>query len=129
MGKRIIAILLLAALFLLTGCQIRTVDQMYCLPRRPQSYNELQQVIDAAMADMEFCAPRTGQNRQTVQMEDLDGDGIREYLVFARSVSEKSLYILVFSQQEGKYLLSDRVLCSGSSFDRVEYAQMDRQPG
>ena len=52
MKKRIIAFLLLAALFLLTGCQVRTVDQMYCLPRRPQSYNDLQAVIDAAMTDM-----------------------------------------------------------------------------
>ena len=129
MKKRIIAFLLLAALFLLTGCQVRTVDQMYCLPRRPQSYNDLQAVIDAAMTDMEFAAPRTGQYRQTVQMEDLDGDGIREYLVFARSHVDKSLYILLFAQQDGKYHLADSVSCAGSSFDRVEYVQMDHRPG
>ena len=129
MNKRIFAFTLLAVLLLLSGCQVRTVDQMYCLPRRPESYNDLQLVIEDAMAKMEFSAPRTGQYRQTVQMEDLDGDGIGEYLVFARSNSDKTLQILLFSQREGKYLLTDRVLCSGSSFDRVVYAQLDDQPG
>ena len=129
MKKRIIVIALLAALCLLSGCQVRTVDQMYCLPRRPQSYNDLQMVIDKAMADMEFSAPRTGQHRQTVQMEDLDGDGMGEYLVFVRGNADKALQILLFSQQDGEYLLTDRVLCSGSSFDRVAYVQMDERPG
>ena len=129
MRKRILFCLLLAAVCLFTGCEIRTADQMYCLPKRPQSYNDLQSVIDEAMTDMEYSAPRAGEHQQTVQMADLDGDGIREYLLFAKKLSDKSLWILIFAQKEDKYLLANTIACTGSSFDRVEYVQMDGKPG
>ena len=54
MRKRIWIVLVLAAVCLLCGCQIRTVDQMYRVPKRPESYNDLQKVMDAAMAGMEY---------------------------------------------------------------------------
>ena len=69
---KIIALLVLT--LLLTGC-MRTVDEMYRLPKRPDAYNDLQSSIESAMAGMSFCAPLNGENQQTVQMADLDGDG------------------------------------------------------
>ena len=129
MKNKIFFGLLLVALCLLSGCEIRTADQMYSLPKRPQSYNDLQSVIDEAMTDMEYSAPRTGEHQQTVQMADLDGDGIREYLLFAKTLGDKSLRILIFAQKEDKYLLANTVEFTGSSFDRVEYIQMDGKPG
>lgn len=114
---------------LLTGCAIPTVDQLYSVPRRPQSYSDMQSVFDAAMEDLDYSAPRNGENLQTIQMEDLDGDGIREYLIFARSDADKTLKILVFAQQGEHYALTDTLQCSGTSFDQVEYAQMDGQVG
>lgn len=125
MKKRIWMLLILAVTCLLTACQIRTVEQMYQVPKRPESYNALQSVMDAAMAGMEYSAPRTGENQQTVQTADLDGDGIREYLLFAKSDEEKPLSVLIFAQQEEAYVLMDTISCTGSSFDQVEYVQMD----
>lgn len=129
MHKRIWVLMLLAAVCLLCGCQIRTVDQMYQVPKRPQSYNDLQSVMDAAMVGMEYSAPRSGENQQTVQMADLDGDGIREYLVFAKNSDDKPLRILIFSQKGGSYALLDTIVCTGTSFDLVEYVQMDDTSG
>ncbi len=125
MHKRIWVLVLLAATSLLCACQLRTVDQMYQVPKRPQSYNDLQSVMDGAMVDMEYSAPRSGENQQTVQMADLDGDGIREYLVFAKNNDDKPLRILIFSQKGGSYALMDTIVCTGAAFDVVEYVQMD----
>ena len=125
---KLIPLLLLAAL-VLTGCGLRTVDQLYCLPRRSQAHNELQPVIDEAMDGLTHSVPMYGENRQTVQPADLDGDGIDEYLVFARDNSEKPLKILIFSQLASGYVLMDTIEGYGMGFDFVEYAQLDDRPG
>lgn len=123
--KKQMIIVLLAVSFFLSACQIRTVDEMYRVPKRPQSYNDLQSVMDEAVGTMEYSAPRAGENQQTVQMADLDGDGIRECLLYAKGEGDKPLQILIFAQQESGYVLLDTVGCAGSSFDLVEYVQMD----
>lgn len=129
MRKRIWMMLILAVACLLYGCQIRTVDQMYRVPKRPESYNDLQKVMDAAMTGMEYSAPRAGENQQTVQMADLDGDGIREYLLYAKGDGDKPLQILIFAQRDNGYVLIDTIGCTGSAFDLVEYVQMDGAGG
>ena len=40
--KRILLGLLFVAAVLLAGCNMRTIDQMYCLPKRPEGYLNLQ---------------------------------------------------------------------------------------
>ena len=129
MRNRMFFSMLLAAVCLFGGCSIRTVDQMYCLPKRPESYNNLQSTIDAAMVGHEYCAPLSGENRQTVQMADLDGDGMQEYLLFAKNNSEKPMQILIFNQDGDDYILSDMIESTGSAFDLVEYVQMDGRGG
>lgn len=130
MKKRIVTVcLLLAAALLLGGCAVQTVDQLYRLPRRSEAYNDLQSAIDGAMTGMEFSAPLTGENQQTVQMADLDGDGEQEYLLFARGTSERPLRILIFRNQDGTYVHTDTVESNGSAFDQVEYVQMDEKGG
>lgn len=129
MKKRIFLIITLAALCLLSACQFRTVDQMYRVPKRPDAYNNLQSAIDMAMVGLEYCAPRTGENQQTVQMTDLDGDGIREYLLFAKGGEDKPLRILIFAQQDNSFALLDTIACTGTAFDLVEYVQMDGEGG
>ncbi len=119
---------LMAALFL-GGCSMRTVDQMYRLPKRSEEYSNLQSVIDKAMAGLEFSAPLAGDNQQSVQMADVDGDGEQEYLVFAKSSSQLPLRILVFDRAEEELVHADTIECSGAAFDQVEYVQMDKTPG
>ncbi len=127
MAKRIWLLILLTVL--LSGCTMRTVDQMYCLPRRPQSYNDLQQAMDRAVTGYEYCAPLSGENQQTVQMADLDGDGIREYLLFVKTAAEKPLQIFIFRQEDEQYILMDTISSTGTGFDCVEYLQMDAHGG
>lgn len=122
-------LLALWAALLLNGCALRTLDEMYCLPKRSESYSQLQSAIDKALGDMEYAAPIAGENQQTVQMADLDGDGVDEYILFARASTDKPLQILVFAQQEEDFILSTVIDSRGSAFEQVEYVDIDDQPG
>ena len=123
-----LAVLLLAAL-MLGGCTMRTVGQMYQLPKRSEDYSNLQSVMDKAMAGLKFSAPLSGDNQQSVQMADIDGDGEQEYMVFCKGTSELPLRILVFDRVNGAYVHIDSIESNGAAFDQVEYVQMDEKPG
>jgi hypothetical protein len=77
--------LLALIVLLLSGCSIGAVTDLYCLPMRSEEFNNLQSVMNNAMTGLEYSAPLRGDNRQTVQRVDLNGDGEEEYLVFAKS--------------------------------------------
>ena len=129
MKKNIWLFLLILAVSLLSGCNMRTVDEMYCLPKRSEAYTNLQSQIDKAMVGLEYNAPLAGENRQTVQMVDLDGDGKVEYLLFAKGGADKPLKIFIFSGDGEEYVLLDTIESTGSAFEQVEYAQMDDKGG
>ena len=106
MKKRILQLsLLLCAALLLTGCAMHTVEDMYALPKRSEEYGYLQSAIDHAMAGLSYSAPIAGENQQTVQMTDLDGDGIEEYLVFAAGEEDVPLQVIDLHQGD---ILRDR---------------------
>ena len=127
--KWTLAIFLLAASLLLSGCVRRTVDEMYSLPKRSAEYQDLQKAIDKAMFGLEYCAPLSGENQQTVQMADLDGDGVDEYLLFAKGTDEKPMQILIFGRENGAYTLKETITSQGAAFEQIEYITLDDQPG
>lgn len=126
-GIKLVPILIVV--LLLSGCML-TVDQMYCLPKRSEAYKDLQSAIEHAMDGLVYCAPLSGENQQTVQLADLNGDGKNEYLLFAKSTQEdKPLRILVFQNVDGKFEITDTVECNGYAFDQVEYVDMNGDGG
>ena len=131
MKKRIwLFSMLILASVVLTGCALQTVEEMYALPKRSQEYNSLQSAIDSAMYGLNYSAPVAGENQQTVQMADLDGDGVDEYIVFAQGSSANPLQVLIFRQEEdGTCRLMEVIESNGSAFEQVEYVQMDDNPG
>lgn len=116
-------ILLVAAL--LSGCTMVTVDRMYSPPKRSAAYEDLQREIDKAMLDMQYSSPLSGENRQTVQIADLDGDGTDEYLLFAKDTTDNPMKILVFQRDADGCRLIETIESNGSGFDLVEYADID----
>lgn len=125
---KILMIALMAALIFL-GCSMQTPDEMYAIPKRSDDYNNLQESIDSAMTNLEYCAPVAGENRQPVQMADLDGDGTEEYLVFAKGSEEKPLRMMLFREISGQYIHVETIASSGTAFDQVEYVQLDENAG
>ncbi len=124
-----ILLVLICLCFVFTGCGLRTVDQLYCVPKRSDAENDLQSVIDEAMDGLSYSAPISGENRQVTQKVDLDGDGVDECLLFAKDDSEQPLKILIFCQLASGYVLMDTIEGYGFGFDFVSYAQLDGQPG
>ena len=131
MKKRILAFAaLLAGMLMLGGCAGRTVDEMYSLPRRSSQNNDLREVVEAAMEGVTYAAPVSGENQESVQTADLDGDGVEEYLVFARGEKDSSLQILLFRQNaDRKYEHWETIVCKGASFEQIQYAPIDDKPG
>ena len=128
--KYLAAVFCLLASLLLTGCAMRTVEDMYALPKRSEIDSRFQKAIDIAMVGLSYSAPQSGENQQTVQMADLDGDGTDEYLIFAKGNSENPLHVLIFRQtQEGGCVLEDVIQSDGTAFEQVEYVPFDDQPG
>ncbi len=129
-GRNILLALPAAAALLLSGCAMLSVEELYAVPRRSEEYSQLESAIDSAMIGLDYSAPISGDNQQPVQMADLDGDGVDEYLVFAAGDLEKPLQILIFSQgSDGACTLTDVIESNGSAFEQVEYINFDEKPG
>lgn len=126
--KKGIATLVCLAALLLAGCTV-TVDQMYCLPRRSERYDNLQVVMEEAMGDLEYSAPVAGAHQQIVQMADLSGDGNSEILLFAKGGEQMPLKILIFAPIADGYEHVTTLESTGTGFHQVEYVQMDGKPG
>ena len=97
MNKRMtLALTALIMAALLCGCSFRTVADMYSIPKRSTEFQQLQLAIDEAMTGLEYCAPLSGENRQSVQLADLDGDAREEFLLFAKGGRDAPLHIHIF---------------------------------
>lgn len=127
--KKFIFFLLFVVAILFTGCNMSTIDQMYCLPKRSEDYLNLQSAMDTAMSDLEYHAPIAGEHQQPVQMVDLDGDENEECLVFAKGTGEKPLKILIFSQVANEYVLVGTIENNGTAFEQVQYVQFGNKKG
>ena len=125
---RLTAFVLMAAL-LITGCSLNGVQDLYSPPRRPEDANHLQSAIDEAMTGLTNCAPVSGDNRQTLQQADLTGDGVEEYILFAKGMAEKPLRVLIFGKDAGDYQLLDVIEVYGTAFEQVEYVDLDGEAG
>ena len=128
MKKWILSLAFLMAL-LLSGCSMYTVDEMYRLPKRSEEFTDLQSVINDVMTGLEYSAPIGGENRQTVQTADLDGDGTVEHILFAKGTAEKPLQIFIFSGVGGRFRLIDTIECNGTAFEQVEYVSLNDTAG
>lgn len=115
----------LAALLALSGCSLTETEELYSLPQPSKEYLQLQTLIDAEISSgCEYAAPTAGSQRQSVQLTDLDGDGVNEAVAFLRNKDLQPL-ICVYRRTNGAYALADRITGDGSTAGRVEYADLD----
>lgn len=132
MSKRKMFLLLAAMLALvLTGCGLKSPDQLYTLPRPSTEYESLQDSLDALIqGGYEYAAPVSGANTQSVQLEDLDGDGTDEAIAFFRDTSggERPLKICIFrADGEGGYEHEPVITIEGDgdAINSVVYCQLN----
>lgn len=129
--KRYILLTGLSALLaaLLTGCGFSdaSVEELFTLPRMAEEYTGLTKELDDLIAQgYEYASPTGGRNIQSVQMVDLEDDGIQEALVFLRrSSDEKPLKIMVFRLEGDTYRCFCTIESSGSAVDSVYYQDLN----
>lgn len=127
--KRKLLLPLLTMLLLLSGCGLRAPEELYVLPEPSPEYKSLQESLEAFLnAGYEYTAPISGEHTQSVQLEDLDGDGADEALAFLRdnSGNEHPLKICIFkADDEGIYQLACMIEGDGDMFNSVVYCQLN----
>jgi hypothetical protein len=104
-----------------------SADELYSLPRASEEYVRLQLQIDAVLnSGAEYSPPTGGANRQSVQVKDLDGDGVDEALAFfSVAGSENPLRIHIFRKTGDDYQGVDVIEGGGTSVESVRYADMN----
>lgn len=115
---------------LLSGCFFRPVEDLYAVPQPPKDYEALQARL-SEVVDMggEYAAPLTGEMIQSVQLQDLDGDGRQEAIAFFRLPGEeKPLKIYIFRQVGEEYETQAVIEGAGTAINCVDYVQMDDEP-
>ncbi len=128
MKKPAVAIFIALALgFILSGCMRTSADDLYALPQLSEGYLKLQSAIDSVLSSgAEYAAPSSGSNRQPIQREDLDGDGVREVMAFFNFAgTDRPLKIVIFQAVGGGYTEIARIEGEGSGIDSVSYIDMD----
>lgn len=126
----LVGVLTLLLALVLSGCFVKTVDELYTLPKHSDEYNNLQQAIDQLMAQgAAYSAPVSGANQQSVQLADLDGDGEDEAIVFLKTGGEKPLGAYIFDLVDGNYENIAVIEGSGSAFASADYVQLDNEGG
>jgi len=115
----------------LTGCFFRSADELYTPPRPSKDYEALQRQLGAvAAAGGEYAAPISGEMLQSVQLQDLDGDGKKEAIAFFRFAGEeKPLKIYIFRQNsQEEYETLAVIEGAGTAVYCVDYAQLNDSP-
>lgn len=128
MKKSHVLLLGIILLISLSACGSDTAGgTLYRLPRLPNEYESLEQQIDALLtAGAEHTAPTSGNNLQSVQMVDLDSDGVEEAVAFFRkSGDEKPLKIYIFRASGDIYKLAYTVESTSDSIYSIAYNDLD----
>lgn len=115
---------LLAMLSVLSGCTFPSGDDLLAAPQASANYKSLEEELKKIQATQNYTAPIGGQNRSTVQLADLDGDGVDEAISFFASNpgaggSQYSVYI--HKKQDEAYVTTGSIVGAGVAIQSVEY--------
>ena len=116
----------LASVLLLSGCFAKSVDELYALPQLSEGYVQIQGELSRIQASgAEYSAPTAGSNRQAVQLEDIDGDGVKEAIAFFKVENdEKPLKIYIFRSVSGAYEQASVIEGEGMNIESVFYVDI-----
>lgn len=126
--KKRVFLLFAAVILLLCGCSATSAEDFYALPQLSNTYIALQNEINELLASgAEYASPSSGQNRQAVQLEDINGDGVKEAIVFT-SVrgAAKPIKIHIFEDQGDLYTEVALIEGEGTGVESVSYLDMDK---
>ena len=123
--KPIRMIPVLLSLLLLGGCTFPSGDDLLAAPRPSTNYQTLQAELDELIASgVSYTAPIEGENRSSIQLVDLDNDGVEEAIAFFRgstSATSNTFQIYVYKRQGDQYVAAGSVEGQGTAIQSVDY--------
>ena len=133
--KGLLSGLALTMLLLLGGCLFRPPDDLYRQPEKSAGYEQLNSAIRAVRVSLEAefgtrvedVTIMSGDNTASIQLQDLDGDAVRESAVTVLRVPgiEKPIKIFIFTQVGEEYVVTGVVEGEGSAIYAMNYAQIN----
>lgn len=117
---------IIAILIMLCGCGEDTIDGSLRVPQLPEEYVEFNDEINKIKNEgFELVSPNGGTNRQSVQLTDLDNDGIDEGIAFFREIGDThKVYAYFFENGEDGYVVTAKIEGSGDTVENVTYADL-----
>lgn len=131
--KRIITMLLLCCLMAinLTGCLVRSPEDLYTLPELSADYANLQDALeDLTRAGWVYAAPVGGSHTQPIQFQDLNRDGVDEAVAYFRDPQGSSpIMICIFEKNAAElYRKTAEIRGEGTAIQSVAYVELDDSP-
>jgi len=127
--KKLLLVCVIAVFFaVLTGCMATSAEELYSLPQSSERYVQIQNKVDQLQeGGLEFAAPTAGSHRQAIQLQDLDGDGTEEAVVFFRTDEDgkKPLCIYILRDVGVTFEVAAVIEGDGTSIDSVTYIDMN----
>ena len=127
--------LVLAMFMTLSGCLFRSPDDLYRQPERSTGFEQLNAAIRAVRTGLETeyatqvedVTIMAGDNTASIQLQDLDGDGLRESAVTVLRVPgiEKPIKIYIFTQIGEEYVVTGVVEGEGNAIYAMDYANLN----
>jgi hypothetical protein len=103
------------------------MDDLFVLPKPSLEYTKLQEKIDEELKNGAFYSAPTGGNyRQSLQLRDIDGDGVNEALAFFSVTGEHPLRIAIYrAESNGDYKTALTIDGDGTSIELIDYLDLD----
>lgn len=122
--KRIL-LLMLAVLALggMSGCALKSGVDLLTAPKPNKDNQAITDELDAVKSkDAVPASPYAGTNRNSVQMKDLDGDGVEEVVALYQTPAGGNTFeVIVLSKQDDKYVCVGRIEGTGTRINTVDY--------
>ena len=124
----LLAAMIIAAVLLFTGCSNKSlsIDEMLSLPQLPEEYIDLQRNINQVLSTgAVYAAPESGSHRQSVQLYDINGDGVNEALAFFKVYGDRPLKLYIFYKTDKGYSTATTIDGDGTDIESINYIDMN----
>lgn len=126
--KKLTALLSIALVFLLTGCNMFSFQgsDIMCPPKATGSKAQIQKLIDKqTTGSYTLKYPKNGSNRSSIVMHDIDADEEEEAIAFYSDKDSDHIHALFVECENEDYSVISDILLESSTIDTVAFADLN----